>query len=60
MIRPSAGSVQVLGQAAGPNGRRPWRQVGHLVEVPAIYPELTVKENLDIARCSIRQPCTVY
>jgi ABC-2 type transport system ATP-binding protein len=50
MIRPSAGSVRVLGQAVGPNGRGPWRQVGHLVEVPAAYPELTVKENLDIAR----------
>ncbi len=50
MIRPSSGSVQVLGQAVGPNGRGPWRQVGHLVERPAAYPELTVRENLDIAR----------
>ena len=50
MIRPSAGSVQVLGQAVGPNGRGPWRRVGHLVEMPAAYPELTVTENLEIAR----------
>ncbi len=50
MIRPSAGSVEVLGQALGPNGRGPWRQVGHLVEKPAAYPELTVRENLEIAR----------
>jgi ABC-2 type transport system ATP-binding protein len=50
MIRPSAGSVQVLGQAVGPNGRGPWRQVGHLVEHPAAYPELSVRENLEIAR----------
>lgn len=50
MIRPSAGSVKVLGQAVGPNGRGPWRQVGHLVEMPAAYPELTVRENLEIAR----------
>ncbi len=50
MIRPSAGSVEVLGQAVGPNGRGPWRQVGHLVERPAAYPELTVRENLEIAR----------
>lgn len=50
MIRPSAGSVKVLGQAVGPNGRGPWRQVGHLVEKPAAYPELTVRENLEIAR----------
>ena len=50
MIRPSMGSVKVLGQAVGPNGRGPWRHVGHLVERPAAYPELTVRENLEIAR----------
>jgi len=50
MIRPSAGSVKVLGQAVGPRGRGPWRRVGHLVEMPAAYPELTVRENLEIAR----------
>src|SRR4030067_571892 len=50
MIRPSAGSVKVLGQPVGPNGRGPWRRVGHLVEKPAAYPELTVRENLEIAR----------
>jgi ABC-2 type transport system ATP-binding protein len=50
MIRPSAGSVKVLGQVVGPNGRGPWRQVGHLVESPSAYPELTVRENLEIAR----------
>jgi ABC-2 type transport system ATP-binding protein len=50
MIRPSAGSVELLGQSIGPNGRGPWRQVGHLVEMPAAYPELTVRENLEIAR----------
>ncbi|OGT27794.1 MAG: bacitracin ABC transporter ATP-binding protein [Gammaproteobacteria bacterium RBG_16_66_13] len=50
MIRPSAGSVSVLGQPVGPNGRGPWRHVGHLVERPAAYPELTVRENLEIAR----------
>jgi len=50
MIRPSAGSVKLLGGAIGPYGRGPWRQVGHLVESPAAYPELTVRENLEIAR----------
>jgi len=50
MIRPSEGEVRVLGQAVGPNGRGPWAQVGHLVESPSAYPELTVRENLDIAR----------
>jgi len=50
LIRPTAGSVTVLGQPVGPNGRGPWRQVGHMVEAPAAYPELTVRENLEIAR----------
>src|SRR5512142_714052 len=50
MIRPSEGNVQVLDQAVGPNGRGPWSQVGHLVESPSAYPELTVRENLDVAR----------
>jgi ABC-2 type transport system ATP-binding protein len=40
----------VLGQAVGPYGRGPWAQVGHLVESPGVYPELTVQENLEIAR----------
>ena len=50
MIRPSAGNVKVLGQAVGPNGRGPWARVGHLVENPSAYPELSVRENLDVAR----------
>ena len=50
MIRPSAGSVRMLGEAVGPYGRGPWRRVGHLVEEPSAYPELTVRENLEIAR----------
>jgi len=50
MIRPSAGNVKVLGQALGQNGRGPWAKVGHLVESPSAYPELSVRENLDIAR----------
>jgi ABC-2 type transport system ATP-binding protein len=51
MIRPSAGTVSVLGQAIGSGGRDgPWGRVGHMVEAPAAYPELTVLENLEIAR----------
>ena len=50
MIRPSEGNVRVLGQALGAGGCGPWAQVGHLVESPSAYPELTVRENLDIAR----------
>lgn len=50
MIRPSEGNVKVLGQAVGPNGRGPWARVGHLVETPSAYPELSVFENLEVAR----------
>jgi ABC-2 type transport system ATP-binding protein len=50
MIRPDEGEVKVLGQAVGPNGRGPWAQVGYLVESPSAYPELSVRENLDVAR----------
>ncbi|HSW09336.1 MAG TPA: ABC transporter ATP-binding protein [Bacillota bacterium] len=50
MIRPTAGSVRMLGHAVTPGARGPWHRVGHLVEKPAAYPELTVRENLEIAR----------
>ena len=50
MIRPSSGSIKVLGQTVGPNGIGPWQRVGHMVESTSAYPELTVRENLEIAR----------
>ncbi|HEX5808613.1 MAG TPA: ABC transporter ATP-binding protein [Anaerolineales bacterium] len=50
LILPSAGNVRVLDQGVGPNGRGPWAQVGHLVESPSAYPELSVRENLELAR----------
>jgi ABC-2 type transport system ATP-binding protein len=50
MIRPGRGSVRVLGEPVGPNGRGPWKRVGHMVERPSAYPDLTVRENLEIAR----------
>lgn len=50
MIRPSEGSVRVLDQVIGQGGSGPWERVGHLVERPAAYPELSVRENLDVAR----------
>ena len=50
MIRPSAGNIKVLEQSVGPHGHGPWSKVGHLVENPSAYPDLTVRENLEIAR----------
>jgi ABC-2 type transport system ATP-binding protein len=61
MIRPGEGNVFVLGQTVGPHGRGPWSKVGHLVESPSPYPELSVRENLDVARRlhGIRNPKVV-
>jgi ABC-2 type transport system ATP-binding protein len=50
MIRPTSGTVKVMGKSVGPHGKGPWQDVGHMVETPTAYPELTVKENLEIAR----------
>ena len=61
MIHPSAGSVKVLDQVIGPHGHGPWAKVGHLVESPSAYPEVSVRENLEIARHlqGIRNPKVV-
>ncbi|MFI7743163.1 ABC transporter ATP-binding protein [Kocuria rhizosphaericola] len=48
MVRPAAGSVTVLGRGRG--DRSVWAEVGYLVEAASAYPELTVRENLEVAR----------
>jgi ABC-2 type transport system ATP-binding protein len=50
MIRPSAGNINILGEPVGPAGQGPWGKVGYLVENASAYPDLTVRENLEIAR----------
>ncbi len=50
MIKPTSGTVCVLGTRIHLGGREPWAQVGYLVETPHAYPELTVRENLETAR----------
>ena len=50
MIRPSAGAAYLLGQPVHPDARALWAQVGYLVETPHAYPELTVRENLEVFR----------
>jgi ABC-2 type transport system ATP-binding protein len=49
MVRPSGGSVAVLGSVVRPGAHDAWSRVGYLVETPAAYPELTVRENLTVA-----------
>jgi ABC-2 type transport system ATP-binding protein len=50
MIKPTRGSATVLGKRVRLGSREPWAQVGYLVEMPHAYPELTVSENLEVAR----------
>ena len=50
MIKPSHGSATVLGKRVRMGSREPWDEVGYLVEMPHAYPELTVTENLEVAR----------
>ena len=50
MIRPTRGVARVLGTRVRPGCREPWQAVGYLVEIPHAYPELTVYENLEVAR----------
>ena len=49
LIRPTAGAVRVFGRPIGHN--QEWlRRVGFLVESATAYPNLTVRENLDLQR----------
>ena len=50
MIKPTQGNATVLGKHVRLGSREPWAGVGYLVEMPHAYPELTVIENLEIAR----------
>jgi ABC-2 type transport system ATP-binding protein len=50
MIRPTAGHAEVFGERVQAGATALWRRVGHLVESATAYPELTVRENLDVAR----------
>src|SRR5512142_1779375 len=50
MIRPTAGFATVLQTRVSLGRREPWASVGYLVETPHAYPELTVTENLEVAR----------
>ncbi len=50
MIKPTSGYAQVLQTRVRLASRQPWHDVGYLVEIPHAYPELTVHENLEVAR----------
>jgi ABC-2 type transport system ATP-binding protein len=50
LVRPTSGGVRVLGEQLWPGGRPALRRVGFLVETASAYPNLTVRENLDLQR----------
>lgn len=50
MIKPTTGSARVFQTRVRLGSREPWASVGYLVETPHAYPELTVYENLEVAR----------
>ncbi|MEV1243260.1 ABC transporter ATP-binding protein [Nonomuraea sp. NPDC050022] len=56
MIAPTAGTVRVLGADVSAGDRTAWAKVGYLVEEAAAYPELTVRENLEVVRRLRRLP----
>ena len=46
MLRPQSGTVAIEGVSIQSAGPEVWRRVGHLVDAPLAYPELTVRQNL--------------
>lgn len=48
MITPTSGHCYLLGQRVDAGKLDIWRDVGYIVETPHAYPELTVRENLEI------------
>lgn len=48
MVSPTKGEAYLLGEKVGPNRNDLWAKVGYIVESPHSYPDLTVKENLEI------------
>jgi ABC-2 type transport system ATP-binding protein len=50
MVRPTGGAIGLFGEPVSAGAHAVWARVGYLVETPAAYPELTVRENLDLVR----------
>ena len=50
MIRPSEGNAYINGIKVNSSHNEIWEKVGYLVEIPYSYPNLSVKENLEIIR----------
>jgi ABC-2 type transport system ATP-binding protein len=49
MLRPDRGEVRLAGYRLHEAPSEAWAKVGHLVEYPLTYPELTVRRNLQLS-----------
>jgi len=50
LVRPTAGAISILGSPLSTDREAALSQVGYLVEAASAYPNLTVRENLDIQK----------
>lgn len=56
LIRPTGGEVELLRTIIQPGQQSVYRHVGYLVETAANYPNLTVRENLELQRRLLSAP----
>nr|WP_284246869.1 ABC transporter ATP-binding protein [Tetragenococcus halophilus] len=50
MVKPTKGECFIQGTKINKRNTEIWQNVGYIVETPYSYPELTVRENLEIVR----------
>jgi ABC-2 type transport system ATP-binding protein len=50
MVRPTSGESRLNGIRVSAGNQALWNSVGYLVEIPYSYPDLTVRENLEMMR----------
>jgi ABC-2 type transport system ATP-binding protein len=50
MVRPTSGHAFINGKKVNAGNHDLWGGIGYLVEMPYSYPELTVRENLEIVK----------
>ena len=50
IVAPTEGKAYLFGEEVNPSKSELWNKIGYIVENPHSYPELTVKENLEITR----------
>jgi len=50
LIKPSSGDAFINDKKAFVNNTALWKKIGYLVEIPYSYPNLTVRENIEIIR----------